>query len=293
MGCNGDRGVIISSLGGSYRVADEHGSYLCKARGVFRARSITPFCGDRVVFDRNAGLILDILPRTNEIIRPPLANLDVIAFVISTCEPAPNLLLLDKFLAVAEYKGIASMIIFTKIDKASAESYLSIYSRIYPTFCVNNISGEGCEEVKAALQGKFSALTGNSGSGKSSLLNNICPELNLETNEISRKLGRGRHTTRRIDIYELDTGGYIADTPGFSSFETGKYDIITTESLPDCFPEFRDYFSKCRFLDCSHTREAGCAVIEAINNGNISPSRHKSYLEMYQEAKLIKPWEHK
>lgn len=286
-------GVIISSLGGSYRVASEQGSCVCKARGVFRAKNITPFCGDRVIFDGEAGVITEILTRKNEIIRPPLANLDVIAFVISTCEPVPNFLLLDKFLAVAEYKGIAPMIIFTKVDKSPAESYASVYSKIFPTFCVDNTCGKGCEEVKEALRGKFSALTGNSGSGKSSLLNNICPNLNLETNEISKKLGRGKHTTRRIDIFELDCGGYIADTPGFSSFETGKYDIITTESLPKCFPEFKEHFGKCRFLDCSHTQETGCAVIEAVKSGSISPGRHKSYVEMYAEAKLIKPWEHK
>lgn len=286
-------GVIISSLGGSYKVASEQGSYICKARGVFRSKNITPYCGDRVIFDGETGVINDILPRKNEIIRPPLANLDSIVFVNSTCEPAPNFLLLDKFLAVAEYKGIAPIVVFTKTDKSSAEEYAGVYEKIYPTFCIDNTTGQGCKELAKELSGKFSAVTGNSGSGKSSLLNNLCPSLNLETNEISKKLGRGKHTTRRIDIFQLEGGGYIADTPGFSSFETGKYDIITTKDLPHCFPEFKECLGNCQFLDCSHTQEKGCAVIHAVKDGMISSGRHKSYVEMYAEARLIKPWEHK
>ena len=141
------------------------------------------------------------------------------------------------------------------------------------------------------IAGKFSALTGNSGSGKSSLLNNICPGAMIETNEISRKLGRGKHTTRRVDIYKLDGGGIVADTPGFSTFETSKYDIIMKADLADCFPEFSEYLGKCRFQDCSHTKESGCAVIEAVKCGKISTSRHDSYCRMYREAEQIKPWQ--
>ena len=277
-------GTIISSLGGSYKVAADGREIICSARGVFRAKEITPLCGDKVVIseDASSAVITEILPRKNEIIRPPLANLDCMVFVISTCEPAPNIPLLDKFLAVCEFKGISPVIVFTKTDKQSAEAYADIYKNIYPTFCVDNSTGLGCEEVKAALKGKFSAVTGNSGSGKSSLLNNICPELRLETDEISRKLGRGKHTTRRVDI---------ADTPGFSTFETRKYDIIMKDELADCFPEFGEYLGSCRFPDCSHTKENGCAVIEAVESGKISRSRHKSYIEMYAESAKIKPWD--
>lgn len=287
------KGTIISSLGDCYKVASNGVEYICKARGSFRAKDITPLCGDNVLFEPSGDtfVITGILPRKNQIIRPPMANLDCIAFVVSTCEPSPNILLLDKFLAVAEYKGIAPIVIFTKTDKCPGDEYAAIYSRIYPTFLVNNETGEGCEDVKNALKGKFSAVTGNSGSGKSSLLNNICPGLELETNEISRKLGRGKHTTRRVDIFKLDCGGYIADTPGFSTFETAKYDIIMKDSLADCFPEFSEYLGKCRFLDCSHTKEMGCEVIEAVKRGEISRSRHASYVEMYAEASKIKPWE--
>ena len=288
------RGMIISSLGESYRVESDGAEYICKARGVFRARNITPYCGDNVSFetlDDGSGVITDVFERKNEIIRPPLANLDQIVFVISTCEPEPNILLLDKFLAVAEYKGISSVIVFTKTDKYPADEYLRIYSGIYPVFFVDNEKNEGTEAVRNMIAGKFSALTGNSGSGKSSLLNNICPGAMIETNEISRKLGRGKHTTRRVDIYKLDGGGIVADTPGFSTFETSKYDIIMKADLADCFPEFSEYLGKCRFQDCSHTKESGCAVIEAVKCGKISTSRHDSYCRMYREAEQIKPWQ--
>ncbi len=286
-------GTIISSLGGNYKVAAAGREIICSARGVFRAKEITPLCGDKVLISEEASsaVITEILPRKNEIIRPPLANLDCMVFVISTCEPAPNILLLDKFLAVCEFKRISPVVVFTKTDKSPADEYVKIYARIFPTFCVDNSTGVGCKEVKAALRNRFSAVIGNSGSGKSSLLNNICPELKLETNEISRKLGRGKHTTRRVDIYKLDCGGYIADTPGFSTFETSKYDIIMKDELANCFPEFGRYIGSCRFHDCSHTKESGCAVIEAVNAGDISASRHESYIEMYKESARIKPWD--
>lgn len=287
-------GLIISSLGGGYKVVCEGKEYVCKARGVFRTKDISPCCGDNVVFEIQDGaepIITEILPRKNEIIRPPLANLDQIVFVISTCEPAPNLLLLDKFIAVAAYKGIDSAVVFTKTDKQSADELIDIYSGVCPVFSVDNESGAGCENVLSALKGKLSAFAGNSGAGKSSLLNNICPEIEAETNEISRKLGRGKHTTRRTDIFQLPCGGYIADTPGFSTFETDKYDTIMKDELADCFYEFKDCLGKCRFIDCSHTKEQGCAVIEAVNDGRIRKSRHESYVKMYEEASRIKPWE--
>ena len=288
-------GTIISSLGGTFKVAARGNEYICKARGVFRNRQITPICGDDVTVEidpvTNEGVITDVSDRKNEIIRPPLANLDQLVFVISTCEPYPNLLLLDKFLAVSVYKNISPAIVFTKTDKAPADEYVKIYSPIFPTFCVDNSTGEGVEQVKELLCDKFSAFTGNSGAGKSTLLNNICPDLNLTTNEISKKLGRGKHTTRRVDIYPLDGGGYVADTPGFSTFNTQMYDIIMKQDLADCFPEFEEYLGNCRFQDCSHTKEQGCAVLESLQRGLIAKSRHNSYCEMYAESALIKPWE--
>lgn len=287
-------GIIISSFGGDFKVAADGEEYICKARGVFRNKDIVPVCGDNVKFvpdDNSGGVITEIAERKNEIIRPPLANLDQIVFVISTCEPSPNILLLDKFLAVSVYKNIAPVIVFTKTDKYPADEYISIYKDVFPTVCVDNVTGEGVSEVCDLLSGKFSAFTGNSGAGKSTLLNNICPELKLETNEISRKLGRGKHTTRRVEIYKLDNNSYVADTPGFSTFNTQMYDRILKDELAYCFPEFDEYIGKCRFQDCSHTKEKGCKVIEAVRDGLISKSRHDSYCQMHAEASLIKIWE--
>ena len=239
-------------------------------------------------------VITSIHKRKCEIIRPPLANLDMLVFVSSTCEPEPNLLLLDKFIAIAEYKKIKPIIVFTKIDKQSGEKYAEIYRNVgFDVFEVDNTTGEGSCEVKKILEGKLSAFTGNTGVGKSSLLNNMFPELSLATNEISKKLGRGKHTTRHVELYKLENGGYIADTPGFSSFDVNRYDIIFKDELADCFREFEEFKDKCRFSDCSHTKEKGCAVIEAVKNGEIAKSRHESYVEMYEQAKQIKEWEYK
>ena len=289
-------GLIIKAIGGVYTVEAPDGVFECKARGIFRKKGISPVCGDRVEieFENKTAVITEIKERKSLIIRPPLANLDVLVFVASICEPAPNLLILDKFIAVAEYKNIKPMVVITKIDKQEPNEYLNIYNKSgIDVFAVDNITGKGSDEVKQALMGKFSAFTGNTGVGKSSLLNNIFPELDLATNEISKKLGRGKHTTRHVELYKLNDGGYIADTPGFSSVDTNRYDIILKEDLAGCFKEFKPYVNKCRFQDCSHTKEKGCAVIEAVENGEIARSRHESYLSMYEQAKQIKEWEYK
>ena len=287
------RGVITSSFGDSFKVVAEDKEYTCRARGVLRNRSQSPVCGDFVTVELSGDetVITEILPRKNEIVRPPLANLDQIVFVCSTVEPAPNILNLDKFTAVSVFKGIAPIIVFTKTDKCDPEKYMSLYRGVFPVFAVDNITGEGIDPLREAMKDKFSALCGNSGVGKSSLLNNLVPDINAKTGEISRKLGRGRHTTRRTEIYPLPSGGYLADTPGFAAFSTERYDIIFKDDLADCFPEFGEYIGKCRFQDCSHTKEQGCAVLEALSEGKIQSSRHKSYCEMYSEASKIKPWE--
>lgn len=289
-------GIIIKAIGGIYTVEAPDGVYECKARGIFRKKGISPLCGDNVEvsFEGNTPIIEKVADRKSEIIRPPLANLDVLVFVSSTCEPQPNLLLLDKFIAVAEHKNIEPVIVFTKIDKTDYKQYSDIYEKCgMKVFGIDNTTGNGAEQLKNTLINKISAFTGNTGVGKSTLLNNIFPELNLATNEISQKLGRGKHTTRHVELYKLEDGGYIADTPGFSSFDTNRYDIIFKDELAYCFNEFRPYFGKCRFQDCSHTKENGCAVIEAVKNGEIPQSRHDNYVAMYEEAKLLKEWEHR
>ncbi|MBO5449003.1 MAG: ribosome small subunit-dependent GTPase A [Ruminococcus sp.] len=290
-------GIIVKAIGGLYVVETSDGVFECKARGIFRKRKISPVCGDRVtVTEEKDGscVIEEIMERKSLLIRPPLANLDILAFVCATCEPKPNLLLLDKFIAIAEYKKIKPMIVFTKVDRCGCSDIADIYIRSgIEIYEVDNTTGEGSSAVRSALTGSLSAFTGNTGVGKSSLLNNMFPELKLETAEISRKLGRGKHTTRHVQLYKLNGGGYIADTPGFSSFDTNRYDIIFKDELAECFCEFREYLGKCRFPNCSHTKEKGCAIIEAVDQGKIPKSRHESYVEMYEQAKQLKEWEYK
>lgn len=289
-------GIIIKSLGGIYTVEASDGVYECSARGNFRNKGISPVCGDMVNFshDESGSRIENILVRKSLLIRPPLANLDILVFVSSVCEPKPNYRLLDKFIAVAVYKHIKPMVVFTKIDKCSSEKYADVYRKVgIDVFEVNNLTGEGSEAVKLELEGKLSAFTGNTGVGKSSLLNCIFPNLDLATNEISKKLGRGKHTTRHVELYKLDGGGYVADTPGFSSFDTNRYDIILKEELADCFTEFAEYEGQCKFADCCHVKAKGCAVMQAVDDGKISKSRYESYVEMYEQAKQIKEWEHR
>lgn len=284
-------GLIIRSIGGLYSVESPDGIYECKPRGIFRKEGRSPCVGDRVDFSEE-NVITDIFQRKNFIIRPPLANMDQLVFVVSVCEPSPNLTLLDKFIAIAEYKNIKPVVVLTKVDLDRSDNIFSIYSSVgIDVIIIDYKSGSGIELLKEKLNGKISAFTGNSGVGKSTLLNAIDPTLDIPTGEISKKLGRGRHTTRHAQLYKLSSGGYIADTPGFSTFETNKYEIIKKEDLSGCFTEFSDYLGKCRFKDCSHTCEKGCAVIDAVLEGKISKSRHESYCQMYEEAKNIKDWE--
>lgn len=287
------QGIIISSFGDSFKVAAEGEEYICRARGVLRNKLQSPLCGDRVTVETVDGerVITEISPRKNEIVRPPMANLEQIVFVCSTTEPPPNILNLDKFTAVSVFKGIAPLIVFTKTDKGDPVRYIEIYRGIFPTFEINNLTGSGIAPLREALKGRFSALCGNSGVGKSSLLNNLLPHAGAATGEISQKLKRGKNTTRRTEIFALPEGGYIADTPGFAAFSTERYDIIFKDELAGCFPEFGEYIGSCRFQDCSHTKEDGCAVLAALKEGKIPKSRHRSYCEMYQEASKIKPWE--
>lgn len=284
------KGLIVKSIGGLYFIESSENIYECKARGIFRKDGISPSVGDRVNFED--GVITEILKRKNYIIRPPLANLDQLIFVVSSTEPSPNLLILDKFIAVAEYQKIEPIVILTKIDLEKCDEIIDIYKKAgIQIYAVDYNDNDPAETVRGLLKDKISAFTGNSGAGKSTLLNEICGDFNISTGEVSKKLGRGRHTTRHSQLYKLPWGGYIADTPGFSTFETNKYNIIKKEELSDCFREFSVYSSKCKFRDCSHTKEKGCCVIEAVENGKISKSRHESYCCMFEEAKQIKEWE--
>ena len=290
MNTQNDCGIIIKCLGGLYTVETPDGLYECRARGVFRSKGISPCTGDRVQL--KDGVIYDVFPRRNYIIRPPLANLDLLIFVVSTVSPSPNFLLIDKFMAIAEYKGITPAIVITKTDLGESVNIREIYSGIGIDVIEVDYKDENTiNAVRNLIKGKISAFTGNSGAGKSTLLNAVDSSLNIPTGEISRKLGRGRHTTRHAELYKLAEGGYIADTPGFSTFETNRYDIIRKEELAGCFREFSRAEGECRFRDCAHICEKGCVILDAVEKGEISNSRHASYCAMYDEAKQLKEWE--
>ena len=291
-------GRILKLVGGFYYVDAGGGNLIeCRARGVFRKENISPCVGDIADVEMTAGgkgYIMGIAPRKNELLRPPLANLDQLVFVCSAADPAPNLFVLDSMIAICEKKGIAPFIVFTKKDLADLGSLVNIYREAgFPVAEVCGITGEGTQTVLEALAGKISAFTGNSGAGKSTLLNAIDPRLGLATARISEKLGRGRHTTRHVELYRLENGGWAADTPGFSAMDYQRFEIILKGELSDCFREFAPFQGDCRFTGCSHTAEKGCAVRQALADGKISQSRYESYCAMYERAKNIKEWERK
>ncbi|MBR6106567.1 MAG: ribosome small subunit-dependent GTPase A [Oscillospiraceae bacterium] len=283
-------GMIIKAVGGLYTVESPDGSVsACRARGIFRRQGISPCTGDRVRIEQDC--ITEILPRKNELIRPPLANLDKLFFVLSVCDPAPNLLLLDRFLAVCVYKSIRPVLVFTKLDLADAERYAAIYRGTgFPIYFADYDCPESLDAVYKELEGAVSAFTGNSGVGKSTLLNALDVSLKLETGDISKKLGRGRHTTRETALYTLPNGGRVADTPGFSTFETDAYAQIAPDETADCFPEIAGVDTPCRYADCRHLKEPGCAVREAVAAGVIPQSRYESYTVMLSEALQRKAW---
>ncbi|MDU7337162.1 MAG: ribosome small subunit-dependent GTPase A [Clostridium sp.] len=290
-----ERGLLRKGIGGFYYVEAADTIYEAKARGIFRKRGITPLAGDMVdisIEDDGTCTIEEIGERKNALVRPPVANLDQLFLVVSVLHPSPNLLVLDKMLAGAEQKGISPVIVFSKTDLEDCSEYLEIYRNTgIPVVTVSSVTGDGVEQVRKMLKGKLSAFSGNSGVGKSSLLNRIDDQLSLPTAEISQKLGRGRHTTRQVELLKLGPDTYVADTPGFSSVDMVQTDLIRKENLAHDFREFAPYLDQCRFPSCSHTKEKGCAILAALQEGKISPSRHQSYVAMYDEIKNIKEWE--
>lgn len=295
-------GMITKAVGGVYYVDALGGctegssaqGVKCAARGIFRNRGISPVAGDRVLVETGENaepVISEIRGRRNFLVRPPLANLDKIVFVNSAAEPAVNRFILDKLVAIADSKNIEPVVVFTKIDLGTAGDLPDIYRAIGIDVCaVDNLTGEGADGLRALIEGKVTAFVGNSGVGKSSLLNALYPELALETAHISRKLGRGRHTTRQVELFRLG-GGYIADTPGFSTVDTERYCRISGKDLGGAFREFGEYLGECAFADCVHIKEKGCAVRAAVDGGKIAKSRYDSYLRMFEEASKINDWE--
>lgn len=293
-GAQGSQGLIVKATGGFYTVKTAQELLECRARGLFRKEGTTPYVGDQVLVEATQpgqGYVMEILPRRNSLIRPPLANIDRLALVVSTVQPPPNTLVLDTLLTIAQRREIEPLIIITKIDLARQDDLADLYQAAgFDVAQVSSATGEGMEQVRALLGHGLVAFSGNSGVGKSSLLNALCPELTLATAEISDKLGRGRHTTRHVELFPLQGGGYAADTPGFSAVELEQFERMTKDQLQYCFREFGPQLLKCRFTGCSHTKEQGCAVLEAMERGEISVSRHQSYLALYEKLKNIKEW---
>lgn len=293
-------GKIVKGIGGFYYVDADDVIYECKARGNFRQQRITPLIGDNVEISVNENdcaenRIEKIFERKNELVRPPLANLDQLFIISSVVDPKLNTLIIDKMVAIAEYKYIEPIIVITKtdLDDDYKEAENTYKSAGFKVIICDNTMGSGADEIRALLKGKISAFCGNTGVGKSSLLNNIFPELELATGETSKKLGRGRHTTRHCELFKAD-GGYIADTPGFSSLDIERCEKIYKDDLPHCFREFAPYINDCKFnTNCSHINDKGCAVCQAVADGKISQSRHASYVTMYNEVKDIKEWQKK
>lgn len=287
-------GIIIKGIGGFYYVEAADGIYECKARGIFRKSGLKPLAGDRVsisINDKAENTIEKIYDRKNSLERPPVANVDKLFIVSSVCEPKPVLLIIDRLTALAAVKNIEPIVVFTKNDLDDPSDYISIYQKAgIKAFSVSCVNGEGVDLIKEELKGCVSAFCGNTGVGKSSLLNAIDPALALKTGEISDKLGRGRHTTRHSEMIKVE-GGYVADTPGFSSFDTEENEIILKEDLPYAFKEFVDYLGECKFSSCLHMKDKGCRILQAVNDGDIPVSRHESYCSMMEEAKNIKEWE--
>lgn len=288
------QGIILKNIGGFYYVEAADGIYECKARGVLRKRGMAPLAGDTVdISVPNEGYcaIDGIHERRNSLIRPALANLDNLVIVSSVKEPAVNLYLIDKMTAAAVSKGINPIVVFSKSDLGEVRELVDVYNSVgIRAYGFSYVDNRGLEEIKSELEGKITAFCGNSGVGKSTLLNALFPELELKTGEISDKLGRGRHTTRTVELFKKH-GGYIADTPGFSTMDIERFELIRKDELKFAFPEFEEYFATCKFNSCNHVCEQGCRVIEAVEQGIIPRSRHESYVRMYNEVKDIKDWQ--
>ncbi|WP_181348854.1 ribosome small subunit-dependent GTPase A [Thalassobacillus sp. CUG 92003] len=288
-------GKIIKSISGFYYVLSGETLYQCKGRGIFRKRKVTPLVGDVVEFEESnqgEGSIHTIHDRKNELIRPPIANVDQAIIVTSAIQPEFNPLLLDRFLVLIESKNIQPLIIISKMDEVDDAHFQDImdYREIYeaagyPVVLSATNDQEGIERITSLLEGKITVIAGQSGVGKSSLLNVIDPRLSIETNEISTSLGRGKHTTRHVELYEV-SGGFVADTPGFSSLD---FDGLESEDLPSCFPEFEAVKHECKFRGCLHNKEPKCAVKDYVESGYIARRRYQHYLQFLEEIQTRKP----
>ena len=287
-------GRILRSLSGFYDVQTDSGIISCRARGSLRRTGDTPLTGDMVeiTVERGKGMVEKILPRRNSFVRPAVANIEALVVFAANVNPVTEPFLIDRVAAIAGDQEVPVILVVNKCDLDPAEDLVSVYTKAgFRCIRASAETGEGVEELRQLLRGRLTAFTGNSGVGKSSMLNCLCPALALPTGEVSEKLGRGRHTTRHVELYKLEEDTYVADTPGFSSFDTDMMDVILKENLQYAFPDFGPFVGKCQFHDCSHRREPGCAVTEAVREGLICKSRYDSYMKLYEKASQIKEWE--
>ena len=287
-------GRIIRSLSGFYDVQTPDGIITCRGRGVLRKMGESPLTGDMVeiTVEHGKGMVERILPRKNRFIRPAVANVDGLVVFAANVNPVTEPFLIDRVAAIAGDQEVPVYICVNKCDLDPAVDLVRIYQNAgFRVIRASAETGEGVEQLRQLLQGKLIAFTGNTGVGKSSMLNALCPQLELATGEVSEKLGRGRHTTRHVQLYCLGTDTYVADTPGFSSFDTEQMDVLLKENLQYTFPDFGDFLGQCQFHDCSHRAEPGCCVRGAVERGEIEKTRYDSYLRLYEKAEQVKLWE--
>lgn len=289
-------GMIRKALSGFYYVDCDGENVTCRARGRFRHEKMSPLVGDRVVVTvqgDGTGTVKEILPRKNEFHRPAVANIDLLVMIASGAVPVTDPFLIDRVTVIAERRNCESVIVWNKWDLEQPQSLVDTYvSAGFSTLRVSAETGEGIERLSELIAGKVCAFTGNSGVGKSSILNALEPGFDLQVGEVSRKLGRGRHTTRHVELFRLCNGAVVADTPGFSSFEEEGTDCAPQE-LQYAFREFQPYLGQCRFLDCGHTGETGCAVLKGLREGKIAQSRYDSYVRLYEQARAVPEWKRK
>ena len=287
-------GRIIRSLSGFYDVQTGDTVVTCRGRGILRKQGESPLTGDMVelTVEKGKGMIEAILPRKNRFIRPAVANVDALVVFAANVNPVTEPFLIDRVAVIAGDQNVPVYICINKCDLDPAVDLVRIYENAgFPVIRASAETGEGVDSLRQLIRGKLTAFTGNTGVGKSSMLNALCPNLQLATGEVSEKLGRGRHTTRHVQLYCLDADTYVADTPGFSSFDTEQMDVLLKENLQYAFPDFAPYLGQCRYHDCSHRAEPDCKIRQAVSEGTIEKTRYESYLRLYEKAEQVKLWE--
>ena len=288
-------GRVQKALSGFYYVDTGTQILRCRARGKFRKEGRSPLVGDWVEVQElgdGEGVLETIRARRNVFTRPAVANIDQLVVIASAAIPKTDPFLIDRVAAIAALKACEVVVLLNKCDLDPADELFSIYTSAgFPTLRVSAETGEGLRSLEKLIAGKLSAFTGNSGVGKSSILNALAPDIHIQVGDVSQALGRGRHTTRHVELFRLPCGAEVVDTPGFSSFETDELDLALKHRLPETFREFAPYLGQCRFVGCSHTKEKGCAVLEAVQSGAIQKSRHASYLRLFEELKPLQDWQ--